>query len=223
MFRLMVALLIAGLFISCSVADQNKEDDYLIRVGDRVVTVADFHKAFEIAKAAYPHNLIQKPKDFHQAQVRVLNQLTEELILLERAEELNIEVSDEEVEKSVAEIKKDYPDDVFEETLLEYAVSYQSWKQGLRTRLLMEKLIEHELKNQIVITPDEIAKYYKENYNQEESQPGTSGDHKDIDAAIIRHLRREKTEKAYRTWIETIQQHYTIEINKDQWKKILAS
>ena len=66
-----------------------------------------------------------------------------------------------EVEKAVSEIKKDYPEDVFEQMLLEYAVSYNSWEEGLKNRLLVEKVIGAELDKQVLITPGEISKYYE--------------------------------------------------------------
>lgn len=208
----------------CSNSGSGNDAVYLVRVGERAVTVVDFNKAFEIAKTAYPHNIIQNKEDYREAQIRLLNQMTEELILLERAMELNISVSDEEVEKSIAKIKEDYPDDqVFEQTLLEYAVSYKSWKKGLKTRLLMEKLVERELKDRIVITPDEIAKYYKGHYQGEQLTGGMSEGSKEIDAIIIQHLRRKKTEKAYKAWIEKLQKRYSIDINKKEWEKVLSS
>ena len=44
--------------------------------------------------------------------------------------------------QAAAEIKKDYPEDTFEKTLLEFAVSYESWETRLRNRLLMEKVVD---------------------------------------------------------------------------------
>lgn len=218
-----IPLLVAIALIGCTRSKSEDQDEYLIRVGDNVVTVLDFNKAFEIAKTAYSHNMMQDPAAFREAQLRLLNQMTEELILLERAKELNISVSDQEVDKTIAKIKNDYPDDVFEQVLLEYAVSYQSWKKGLQTRLLMEKLVEQELKDQIVITAEDIEKYYEQNYKGDGLQTEFAEKSKDINEKIIKHLRRKKTEKAYKKWIERIQKRYKIEINKEQWENIVSS
>ena len=216
-------LFVPGL-AACSFSDSDRNDEYLIQVGERQVSVSEFNKALEIAKAAYPHNIMQNPEDYRQAQIRLLNQMTEELILLERARELNIDVSDEELEKAVAAIKADYPDEqAFEQTLLEYAVSFAEWKDGLRTRLLMEKLVDIELKDQIVITPDEITRYYRENYGDESMAPGINENSEGFNEMIVNHLRHNKTEKVYRTWIEKIQKRYTIKINQKEWDKILSS
>jgi len=223
--RLGTAILATALLITCSPAKPGLEESVLIRVADRTVTVAEFQRALEVAKAAYPHNIIQNPEDYREAQLRLLNQMTEELILLERAEELNVSISEEEVEKTIAEIKADYPDDVFEEMLLEYAVSYRAWKDGLRTRLLMEKLVDQELDHRITITPEEIAKYYREHYGEDSVAPGKEmTEHsREIDEIIVKQLRRQKIERAYKDWIEEIQTRYDIEIDQNHWQQILSS
>ena len=209
--------------IGCSGHDTGNGDEYLIRIGERVVTVADFNRAFEIAKTAYTHNSLQNPEDTKEAQLRLMNQMTEELVLLQRAGELGIGVSDEELEKAVEKIKADFPDDAFEQTLLEYAVSYKSWKSGLKTRLLMEKLVQQELKDETVIQPDEVAKFYEENYNNDATQSGDTRNPAAVEEIIVKQLRRVKIENAYRNWIENLRKRYTIDINKDQWNKILAA
>jgi len=217
------AAAVALALIGCSGHDTSTGDEYLIRIGERVVTVADFNRAFEIAKTAYTHNSLQNPEDTNDAQLRLLNQMTEELVLLQRAGELGIDVSDEELEKAIEKIRADFPDDAFEQTLLEYAVSYKSWKSGLKTRLLMEKLVQQELKDETVIQPDEVAKFYEENYNNDATQSGDTRNPAAVEEIIVKQLRRVKIENAYRKWIETLRKRYTIDINKDQWNKILAA
>jgi hypothetical protein len=218
-------MLVAVLLFACSPSKPGSEESVLIRVADRTVTVAEFQRAFEVAKAAYSHNIIQNPEDYREAQLRLLNQMTEELILLERAEELNVTVEEDEVEQTIAEIKSDYPDEVFDEMLLEYAVSYKAWKESLRTRLLMEKLVEQELDQQVTITPEEIAKYYREHYGEDSVASGNAmTEHsREIDEIIVKQLRRQKIEQAYKDWIEEIQKQYSIEIDQDHWEQILSS
>jgi hypothetical protein len=214
------AVLLLGSFSGCMNSGSNPGDANLIQVRDRVLTVLEFNEAFEIAKTAYPHNLRFERDDFKNAQLRLLNQLMVEMIILERAEELGLDISDEEVERAAAEIKKDYPEDTFEKTLLEFAVSYESWETRLRNRLLMEKVVDSELKDQIVIYPEDIANYYKKNFKTKESDSDQTANTKDINEIIIKHLRREKTEEAYKKWIKRLKQQYSIEINSSQWEKI---
>jgi hypothetical protein len=220
---LTVLLLTVCYLTSCSKPGSKTQDEYLIRVGERVVTVLEFHKAFEIAEAAFSHNVLQDSSALKEAKNRLLNQITEEMVLLERAKELGVIVLESEVDKNIAEIKSDYPEGVFEEILLEYAVSYESWEKGLKTRMLIEKLIEKELSAQIVITADDISRYYDENYKASELKPVLTNRSKDLNEKIVKHLRRKKIEEIYESWIEKIHKRFNIEINEKQWEKILSS
>jgi hypothetical protein len=216
-------LLIICLLAGCADSESNDKDEFFIRVGDSVVTVFEFNSAFEISKAAYPYSAMQNPADIRDARLRLFYQMTEEMIIQERAKELGIKVSDSEVEKAVSDIKGDYPDDVFEQTLLENAVPYHSWKEGLKTRLLMEKVVAKELGEQIEITPEDISKYYEEHYKDDSLTSDLKEVSKDINVSIMKHLRMEKMEDAYKPWIKKLQKKYTIEINKAQLEKITGS
>jgi hypothetical protein len=145
--------------------------------------------------------------------------MTEEMILLERAEELGITITDSEIEKAFEDIKGDYPDNVFQNMLLEYAVPYHSWRKGLKTRLLMEKVVTKELGDQVEITPDDISRYYEEHFKDDNITSDVKAVSKDINNIIIKILRREKMEKAYAPWIKKLKKKYTVEINKVQLEK----
>ncbi len=199
-------------------------DNYLIRVGDSVATTVDFNKAFEIVKTAYPHNALQGPDSCREAKLRLLSRLIEEMIILEKAKELNVEISDSELNEAVAQIKEDYDDNAFEQTLLEHAVSYHLWEKELERRLLIEKVVEKELKEYIVITPEDISSYYEKHYNGHggQSDLSTNPDNADgdLNRLIVKQLRRRKVEEAYKPWIEHLRKKYLIEINKKEWEKI---
>ncbi len=204
--------------VGCADSGTSENKDFLIRVQDSILTVSDFKKAFEIAKSAYSHNEMQNPATLKSARQRLLNHLTEELILIERAKELNIQVTDAEVEAAVREIKSDYPDDGdFEKVLLEHAVPYPVWKQRLQRRMLMEKIIEEELKLLMIIEPDEILSYHDEYIRPKSDSKSISADPNRV---IVMQLRRRKAEDAYSDWIQNLEKRYSIEFNRTQWKKI---
>jgi len=214
----------------CADREQKKQDEYLIKVGDRIMTVADFNKAFEIAKSAYSYEILQKPEAVREALLRLVKQMTEEMILLERAKETGVTVTSSEVEKALADIKGDYPDNEFQNSLIENAVPYPSWKQALKRRLLMDKVIAKDLGDQIHVTPDDISEY-------EKAHPGESPAASDLKAtesktpdvktmekaghdAIVKLLRREKLENAYPSWVEALKRKYTVEINVKELQKM---
>jgi FKBP-type peptidyl-prolyl cis-trans isomerase (trigger factor) len=207
----------------CSDSESKHRDEYFIRVGDSVITVLDFNRAFETAKAFYSHSEMQQPEAVREAKMRFVKQMTEEMILRERAKDIGIKITDEEVKKAVEDIKRDYPENVFDQILLEYAVPYQSWEKGLETRLLMEKVVAKELGDQIVVTPDNVSKYYEAHHKNGELTPDIKEVSKDINETMIKNLRRKKIEEAYKPWIKELQKKYIIEVNKAQWEKIIGS
>ena len=220
---LLGALMLPCFWGGCMNSGSSPDNEPLIRVQDRILTVLDFNKAFEVAKTAYPHNFEDDPEDFRNARLRLLNQLVVEMIILERADELGLFVSSEEIQNAVNEIKGDYPEDTFEKALLESAVSYESWEARFKNRLLMQKVVDYELKDQIVITPEDIAGYYERNYQGTNADAESKIETDDINENIIKHLRQEKAQKAYKTWIKELKQKYSIEINSTHWEKLSGS
>jgi FKBP-type peptidyl-prolyl cis-trans isomerase (trigger factor) len=144
------------------------------------------------------------------------------MIILERAREQNIRISDSELGKVIEGIKKDYPEGEFDQILLEYAISYQSWKEALKNRLLIKKVIAKELEEKVVITPENISEYYEKNYQRFSLNSGSKENSKNINESIVKHLRREKVEEAYKDWIKELKKNYKIEINKVRWEEIIS-
>ena len=86
----------------------------------------------------------------------------------------------------------------------------------------MDKVVEAELKDRISISPEDISQYYKKNFEGKEIESDATQSSEDINEAIVKQLRREKAEQAYKTWIEELKTKYQIEINSEQWDKITA-
>ena len=148
--------------------------------------------------------------------------MIEEVIFLTEAEKLNIVVSDDDVKKVVEDIKSDYPDDEFERTMLENAVSYDTWEQRMKMRLIMEKLVKTQLEDQIIITKEDVLKYYKEN-NPDRPLAYESKDQRDsVNEMIVKRLKRQKAQEAYTPWIKNLKDRYRdkIKINEDKFKDI---
>jgi FKBP-type peptidyl-prolyl cis-trans isomerase (trigger factor) len=215
------ALLVVLILSGCSGTESVQSDEYLVRVQESVLMVLDFQREFEITKSAYSHNDIEQDASVcSDAKKQLLNQIVEELIIIERSKELNITVTDSELEEAIRKIKRDYPESEFEKMLLEYAISYNLWEKKLRTRMLIEKVIAEDLKNNIQITPDDLSKYYRENIKNDADGKLANEPTTEI---VIKNLRNLKAEEAYKTWFEGLQKKYKIEINNKQWEKILSS
>jgi len=213
-------LLFMAAVVSISGCGQSvQEDAYLIKVGTSTVTVAEFKRAVEASgEEAFPGEQAIGQTALNDLRMRVLNQLTEELIIAERANQLNIHVTDHELENAIAAVKADYPDDTFEKTLLENAVSYQAWKQKMATRLLIDKVIAKELVDNVQITSDDVSTYFQTHYP--EGVPiGEDADH--INKRIVQHLRHQKAEALYKNWIEKLRTVFPVDVHQKRWKRLV--
>ena len=87
----------------------------------------------------------------------------------------------------------------------------------------MQKVVDNELKSQIIITPEDIASFYERNYQATDTDVESIKETKDINENIIKHMRQEKTEQAYKIWIKELKQKYSIEINSAHWERLSGS
>jgi FKBP-type peptidyl-prolyl cis-trans isomerase (trigger factor) len=203
----------------CSGPDSPSEQDaILIRTDQQTVTQAQFERAFEAARIAYSDSRSVEPHVVEEARLRLLNQMTEELIIDRRAHELGIVLDDTELEAAIQAIKKDYPEDEFEQMLLESAIPYSLWKDRLRVRLLMEKVVDRELVQPVNITAQEIEAYYK-THEEEFTLNDKNPPEMDLKRRIVEQLRLDKVEAAYPQWMDGLRSRYGVEINWKLWEQ----
>jgi parvulin-like peptidyl-prolyl isomerase len=134
----------------------------VIQVDDLVLTLAEFNEFFEPLRINYAKEPTGASLDLRQARLRFLLQLLEEMIVLRRAEELDLHVSSEEIEGAVNRIEGDYGKESFKAMFMKQAVSLHTWKERLRRQLLIDKVTRKELLKKISVTPKEIRDYYEQ-------------------------------------------------------------
>lgn len=220
-------LMITGIFVfSCGYKTEDPSQTELVRVGTSILTVRQFKQIQDMSQDYYwqDSNGEDAAKDQSKA-LALLNQITEEMLLEEKAKALEIEVSDKELETAIQNIKADYPEGTFEQVLLENAVSYDLWCERLKVRLLMDKVIEKELESHVNITPEDISSYYNKHYagivDRQKSDQDRRDD-TDINEIIVKRLRKLKAEELYKKWIKELEQTYPVHVNWTAWKKMLA-
>jgi hypothetical protein len=145
LFRIFISLVVFSALFGCKNPSPGGKGVVLIKLGDRVVTVSDYHQAFEMSMAAYPTRVLTDRNHLKVARIRLLNQMTDELVIMNRADELQLEVSDEELNTAINNILKDYPDQTFDQVLTEQSISFNRWRESLRKRLLIEKTIHKDI------------------------------------------------------------------------------
>lgn len=98
-----------------------------------------------------------------QIRMAILSGMIQERVVLERAEELGIEVSANDVDRSVARIRESQglaDDEMFEQQLAAEGLSLQDLRDNIRKRILTERVLYEEVRRQIFVSDGEIEDYY---------------------------------------------------------------
>ncbi len=223
---LILMLLLSVTFLACTDPAATEKTVFLVRVGETAISVADFSRAFDLHKSAYTYDRIKNSELAEEVRLQFLEQMIEKLIILERARELGISLSDAEIGKTVSEIQKSYPQGAFEQMLLENAVSFPAWKEELKTRLLLEKVIQKDISDKITVTDEDIEHFRSQQPKKKTKTDKKSAKQKQPEQTpemIARLVRREKTEAAYDEWIKNLREKYTVNVNDEQWRKLADS
>lgn len=222
MKRLFSLFMTIGCLVGCYDPEVQEEETYLVQVGETTLTTHDYRKALEIHKTAYDYeDVSEDPTVVREAKLQILKEMIERMTLLERARELGLQVDKAELEAAVQEAQKGYPEGAFEEVLLESAISFESWQKELADRLLLEKVIQRDLAEGILISDEAVQTYIDTHHIKVE--PPSEARRAEVDQEVRDHLHREKVETAYPVWVEKLQKKYTIEINESDWQKIVGS
>jgi len=134
-------------------------ENVLARVNEEQITVDEFNREFkdlisEPGKEAKEANL----GDLKQA---YLDQMIERKILVQEARRLGMNISKEELNQAILEIKKDYPGEGFGEKLGLKGMTLEEWKVPLEEKLLAEKMIRRILHYRGEIDEKEALQYYE--------------------------------------------------------------
>jgi parvulin-like peptidyl-prolyl isomerase len=181
LIALLAALVLALALAACgggSEEDSSSEvpDDAVVLVGDMEVAKAEYDQLLAQARRTFKDRKQPFPKtgtqEFEQLKQAIVRSLVEEAQFAIGAEELGVEVSDEEVEKRLDELKEQYfqgDDKKYEEELKKQGVTDAQVREDLRSRILSEKIFK-EVTGDVKVTEAEVKKYYEDN---KEAQFGT--------------------------------------------------
>lgn len=218
--KLIMVLLIGFCLVGCSDPEGGDRAAFLVQVGESGLTAEAFKQAFDMSGYDTCDGIEPDSHQVAAARLHLRHQLTEELIIIERARELKITVADSDLETEILNIKKAYPGNTFDKTLLENAISFQAWRERLRRQMLMKKVIAKELEASVLITPDDIRSSYTDLRGHGNERAGQTKGADEIAFETVLDLRRGKAIQAYQPWIKALYEKYQITVNHALWNKI---
>jgi peptidyl-prolyl cis-trans isomerase SurA len=142
------------------------------RVGDRIITRTQYAKRLrdglaELDQTSPPDQLAAKKAEFRK---NLINDLLSELLVKDRADRLNLSVTDSEVKEAVKRLKEQYgitTDQQFDESLQKSGMSRLDMEARLRDTLITNKVFARELRPREDLTDRELREKYdheKEHY-----------------------------------------------------------
>jgi peptidyl-prolyl cis-trans isomerase C len=159
MLRLFCAFLISAT-LGCGGNGASKP---VATVNSTTISLSEFNKRFTRDWISSLDKSSLTPEDYNRLKEDVLNILIDEKIMLLRAKELSISVSDAELEKKVAEIKESYAiNEGFDKVVAARKVDYDQWREDLRKRIILERLISADVNSKIQVKDEEIRTYRRE-------------------------------------------------------------
>lgn len=134
------------------------------------ISISEFNERFtkELSGAIDRSSLT--PEDSNRIKEEILYDLIDEKVMLLHAEALSLSISDADLERKIEEIKENYSGEGFERIVTAQKVNYRAWKEELRKRMLLEKLIASEIHAHVTVKENEARNYYhahKRMYPQE--------------------------------------------------------
>jgi foldase protein PrsA len=136
------------------------QDRVAIRVGTEKITLETFQRDLERISVEMDLN----PGDVGAVFDLLLERLVERYLILAHGNAQGIGVTEAELKSAIEDIKSDYPsEDEFNHMLLKQYVDYNTWKNQLKERILIDKIFQHSMDKIEPVTFEEIKYYYDNN------------------------------------------------------------
>jgi parvulin-like peptidyl-prolyl isomerase len=138
----------------------------VMTVGPRKITVKELKT--DLRRAALEAGVTVEGQE--QLFEALVQQVLDHYLILEYGRQQGIKITDEELDTAFREIKRDYSDQEFRETLLAGDINISEWKIALREQLLIRKIALKVSEEVEPVSFQEISKYY-ESHKEEFRHP----------------------------------------------------
>lgn len=153
-----------------AVADTTVVNRIVLRINDRVATLRDYERRraeLEQAILAREDMTLQERRDaMNQIGLRVYRQIYEELLLLSRADQLSISITEADIDEEIDRIRgqmglTDAAE--FDQALLSTGLTLAALREQTRKNLLTQTVIGREVYAKMGIDEEILRRYYRDN------------------------------------------------------------
>lgn len=132
-------------------------------VGGREIRKDDVEQAY---RRIAPLDTTPSEDEAIAARLRILNELIDQDILLDKGKSMKIEVSPADLDKAFTERKSNMSEDAFQKELKQRDLTADDMKRALGREMTVRKLLEQEVVSKVKITDEAIREFYDKNRQQ---------------------------------------------------------
>jgi parvulin-like peptidyl-prolyl isomerase len=164
--EVLISLFVIATVVALSSCKSNMPSHIVAEINGDTITVEEF--SAELSPFIEGYHLspsTQEEAALKNLKQALLDQLIEKRLILNEAQQMGITVSDDELEEAFASIQRSYPQGGFDEVVRDEAALHR-WKERLRQRLVIEKVINRVSQVTVPLDEDVLRKYYKEHQSE---------------------------------------------------------
>jgi len=188
-----VSVFLAVLACAAAAEDRVVLEGILVRVNDNIVTISDFTKRLRVELAQ--QQSAPTEDEIRQLTETMLREIVDELVLLERASEKHIEVSEKMVDQALQNLREEnnlLEDEAWAQAVESSGLTIDQLRDRYRRTILLQRAVQGEVRP-LEITEEELRRVYQQQIEQysvpekvELEQVFIAADGNDVDDALRR-------------------------------------
>lgn len=192
--------------------DDFEESDVFLRINDEEIIFAEFEEEFErskqMAETQYGMNFDDEESAglIPQLQQQAVESIITQHVMLQEAEDQSIEVSDEDVEENVEELKVQFDgEEGLEQAMEAEGLTEDSLREFLYENLMIESLLSRNLDlDSIEVTEEDKEAYYAQLQESWEEQGQEEVPFEEVEDQITEQLQQQQVQEKQMAYVEEL-------------------
>jgi parvulin-like peptidyl-prolyl isomerase len=160
-----IGLLIVLGPMGCQKEEANLPQDVLAQVNEELITLEEFNN--ELGDIKLENGKLPEDREsLDQLKTAFLEQIINRKLILGEARRMDIHVSEEEINKTILALKRDYAGESFKAMLEDRGMNFEQWKRRLKEKLMAEKVINTVAQFDAPIDDKSVKQYYMDHIKE---------------------------------------------------------
>ncbi len=157
-------VLSAALLSACS--SETDDVGVVARVNGRPIYLSQLEYRHDLIRMDASGTYVPSVEVVREEYGRLLTDFIVMELVFQELEAEGIEVTEEELDAEENRIRADYPEDAFEQVLIEEYIDLATWREQLKYRLARKKFFQHVLRPKVSVDYTEAEEYYRQHIDE---------------------------------------------------------